>query len=751
MADTSARPISFLPSIKCSDCGVEIEISKMGDHVCGTQASAAPVPPPQAPRNKSTKSFFDKAASLTSSMRGSGGLLKSSRSAQQPPRIDTGAANKPFLGVDTSTPVASSNYSKSAASSDIRSKSPQQSYRPPSHELFTKDGGVQQEDFSPEEPRPLPSHNYPESNPLFAPRSPRPDGGNSVMERMNGLTSGPFDARPKSPFGARPKSPFDLRPKTPQAEPVEDEKSAHKRTTTLNSFKNHSRTRTSSRASNMTQERPGTQHSDKSRSSVRSNGPSGLPENPKKPGPPPRPARPGTVDTFLEKLQEEGNHATLAGVSSTFMVQRKESLGGARNPSVSLPRRPSESGPQHIPQKPSVPRVDTLPEPPQPAQENAKRFPRRTSSRSNISFKNDTQNAPPLPGPAAEFRLRNLSHAPSESASSEDSSGFDGRSNSGRSTPPTSAGSSPNKDSYVPQWDRPAHERKASRKVSSAGFDGRSDALRSLNSNSRTPTETHRKNSSVSRPANPQYVYEAFRPPPAMPAVGEPPESPMDPAIQRGLFNPYRPPEMTATEIQSVGDNSSNAPPMPPVPAEAPPLARPRDASVSSGKRPGTSNGQSKGSCRGCNEPIIGKSVKAADGRLTGRWHKQCFVCRTCASPFATADFYVHENHPYCAQHYHQLNGSLCRACNTGIEGAYLETERRQKFHPRCFNCRTCRMPLRDDYFEVGGIPYCERHAWHAARGPGPGGRGMGLGPPRQNPERRRTRLMMMAPMGPQY
>jgi hypothetical protein len=98
-----------------------------------------------------------------------------------------------------------------------------------------------------------------------------------------------------------------------------------------------------------------------------------------------------------------------------------------------------------------------------------------------------------------------------------------------------------------------------------------------------------------------------------------------------------------------------------------------------------------KGNCRGCGEIIRGKSVSSADGRLTGRYHKECFVCETCDEPFPTNDFYVIDNHPFCARHYHQLNGSLCQSCDKGIEGEYLETDMKQKFHPFCF---TCRVPL---------------------------------------------------------
>jgi hypothetical protein len=49
---------------------------------------------------------------------------------------------------------------------------------------------------------------------------------------------------------------------------------------------------------------------------------------------------------------------------------------------------------------------------------------------------------------------------------------------------------------------------------------------------------------------------------------------------------------------------------------------------------------------------------------------------------------------------------------------------------------------LRDDYYEVGGQKYCDRHAHSAAAPPqnflGPGGY-------RPRMEKRRTRLMMMA------
>lgn len=133
--------------------------------------------------------------------------------------------------------------------------------------------------------------------------------------------------------------------------------------------------------------------------------------------------------------------------------------------------------------------------------------------------------------------------------------------------------------------------------------------------------------------------------------------------------------------------------------------------------RPTTAGGQKK-RCRGCGQGITGKSVSSADGRLTGRYHKGCFVCFTCGSAFQTADFYVLDDHPYCAQHYHQHNGSVCGTCKQGVEGQYLESQGpagRQKFHPHCLTCRTCRVVLRGDYFEWNGSVYCERDARRAA------------------------------------
>ena len=132
-----------------------------------------------------------------------------------------------------------------------------------------------------------------------------------------------------------------------------------------------------------------------------------------------------------------------------------------------------------------------------------------------------------------------------------------------------------------------------------------------------------------------------------------------------------------------------------------------------------------RGDCKACGLPIRGKSVSSADGRLTGKYHKACFVCTTCSAPFTSAEFYVLDNKPYCEQHYHKLNGSLCGSCDRGIEGQYLEDEAQIKYHSGCFRCLDCGMSLSDGYFEVDGLAYCEPDAWRRVQPTHSGGGGM--------------------------
>jgi hypothetical protein len=235
-------------------------------------------------------------------------------------------------------------------------------------------------------------------------------------------------------------------------------------------------------------------------------------------------------------------------------------------------------------------------------------------------------------------------------------------------------------------------------------------------------------------------------------------DSPTDPAFRNGRLTPLEPPELHRTQTT----------PEPPAQTS---VSLADDSEQDLKRRPflrSKTTGGNKGQCRGCSKIIAAnqKSVSSADGRLTGRYHKECFACTTCHAAFATADFYVLKDQPYCAQHYHALNGSLCGSCGRGIEGQYLEATRSEvkgpeKFHAKCFTCVMCRVVLEHDYFAHHGRFFCERDIHRVASPPNrsPNGRGpangagpagnsylsVGNGMPRGKfPERRSTKLMIM-------
>ncbi|KAL8644727.1 MAG: hypothetical protein Q9210_007109 [Variospora velana] len=273
------------------------------------------------------------------------------------------------------------------------------------------------------------------------------------------------------------------------------------------------------------------------------------------------------------------------------------------------------------------------------------------------------QNVPSMPEPprVQDFAHMNPYHTPTESNSSNESSGSDSRSVSSRSTPPLTG--SPHR---------------GKRRPSEAGH------IDTLLQDFRFGTEHV---SVIEEPIAPlRVVQPSFsrpmyaRPPDALPSLQEPvtwsPDSPTDPAIKSARPIPVQAPSDYNAPILPLQNGHLRLSPAPPPPPAVP---------VSPARKSTTVN---KGKCRGCGELIKGKSVSSADGRLTGRYHRSCFVCKTCREPFQTADFYVLDNHPFCARHYHELNESLCRTCDRGIEGQYLETELKQKFHPYCFTCQ---------------------------------------------------------------
>lgn len=466
---------------------------------------------------------------------------------------------------------------------------------------------------------------------------------------------------------------------------------------------------------------------------------------------PMRPQRPGGVDGFLVQLKEDTTKEAEPSLTPLRSTDRSNTFPVSTglqtsNSTAELGRRPSEPAcPSKRPVMPhlAISAPSNVKRNYQNVQTPAERAgirnapsPPRSTSQTGLRVDLGPGNTPPPMPSVSRVQQDYPKHAPSSSSSSTTSSHSGGENGSRSDSSPTISTTS--SLSAISSGAEEQSLASSGTRLPSQKSHGR---LRERVQTDSSPMPMVQEVRSWVPPAR-AYANLAQESPipteqpsyttPRQQSSSSPPESPMDPALDRVFRKeqPQKPAQQSHLPPATQPDKLlSSSPPSQITPGQV--RQRSADGAV---RRPGTA---SKHVCRGCHEPIVGKSVKAADGRLTGRYHKQCFVCKTCQMTFATADFYVIDNHPYCEHHYHELNDSLCTGCKHGIEGQYLETQQSQKFHPRCLTCLTCREVLSDDYFEIGGKVYCERHAFAAVRSQS------SLGPKRDM-ERRTTRLMMM-------
>ncbi|RYO97472.1 hypothetical protein DL763_002740 [Monosporascus cannonballus] len=659
MTDLS-RVSVFMPTIKCSSCGDQVEISMMGDHIC---KPAAPAAEPVAPQPATTDRLGGAFSSLKLSV-----FDKLTRAA--PPNVDTSAAttstatgargsvgNPGTDGANTKldqvTPISTSTGSRA-----ISPKTPNgPSSAAPNGEDY----------FGPaiaESPTRMPNSRLggyggledPEGSERHSQLGTSPEREpSSVLRRMNTIAPGPFEmGRPPSAG--------------------------------TNSFQ------PSSNRFNLTEPR------DDGRRPSTASSMNGV----------------GIAPPRVPRNNSYGGFGPPQRSGDSF---EPPSLNGSKR-SETFPK-PSPGQPDESPARtPSAPglRPDRI----RSGSTNAGDAPAMTSERSqrpSLSIKDTSRPPPPrksLMRPttrdgsaapninlAAEFGANNPYHSPSLSQVSQSSS------NSGYSQ----CSSQPSQTSSSTS---PARSVGARRKASDGtNVDGLTNDLESSIEalNPSGPPPVPRGPPVESAAAGVRKAPEGLRLDPAIwngrrPSAGSPLQSPMfsnrgDPVIQAArrpsaagsppLPSPSLFPTRTDPAIQEGQNRSSHRP--------------------SHSRQPSRPDQRSRGNCKACGELITGKSISSADGRLTGRYHKACFVCATCREPFAGTTFYVLEDKPYCEYHYHKLNGSLCGSCDKGIEGQYLEDEASKKYHVGCFRCRDCGVVLRDGYFDLGGVAYCERDA----------------------------------------
>ncbi|KAH7025844.1 uncharacterized protein B0I36DRAFT_149805 [Microdochium trichocladiopsis] len=616
MADT--RQSAFMPTIKCSICGNQVEISMMGEHVCSSTSQDAPPQPPLPDLlggafSSLKMNVFDKFSAMKAA-----------------PVVDTVAANGTAQRGDELTPISTSTGSQA-----ISPKTPN----------TTMGSDYARDDyFAPsivDSPPPTQTRRpggyggFGEAEPINDDRnlSSSPQKSNfNLLTRMNTIARGPFETSRPSTSRGEPNL---------LANPADQE---------ANSFP-----------------RPGTSSSSASGNVAappkmpRKNGYGGF-------GPPSRDSneieqQPGAMQSFGATLSEPSAEPAPIGLgkrSDTFPTRLTSSDSSpARTPSApgprpARPRRPSEAQDQLHPTDSSWTRRPTI-------RDTSRAPPPRTSL---VRPPTRDGSSTPAINLADEFGVGNPFHSPSVSQSS---------SHSGSSV------------SYRSQ-------------ASSNTSPARSTASSRMGSR-RQPSDTSQIESLMNDLEISMHKEPVANEPPAPKPFAKPIEAPrrrdppsnlrLEPYAQRGMGSspPMRSPKPM---------------PLSPLdPAVQDPALRSRQPSVE----------KSRGNCKACSLPITGKSISSADGRLTGRYHKACFVCTTCMEPFSSATFYVLNDKPYCEHHYHKLNGSLCGSCNRGIEGQYLEDESRKKYHVACFRCGDCGVVLRDGYFEVNGRNYCERDA----------------------------------------
>ena len=149
-------------------------------------------------------------------------------------------------------------------------------------------------------------------------------------------------------------------------------------------------------------------------------------------------------------------------------------------------------------------------------------------------------------------------------------------------------------------------------------------------------------------------------------------------------------------KIVTIGDAEPCAAP---IPCDG--CARPLEAPLAFLSLSPTESGQGRfcGDCRaaflgppcaGCNDPVA-----RADGLLAAdkHWHRNCLRCADSSCGMLLGErYFVHEQLPYCREHYLDLAGERCGACGLVVDGGLKALGR--AWHDECFRCAETNEPL---------------------------------------------------------
>jgi len=109
--------------------------------------------------------------------------------------------------------------------------------------------------------------------------------------------------------------------------------------------------------------------------------------------------------------------------------------------------------------------------------------------------------------------------------------------------------------------------------------------------------------------------------------------------------------------------------------------------------------------CAKCSNYIHGPLVLA----MHQNWHQACFVCTTCNKPFE-GDYFIISGEPYCKQDYYRKRGWLCAKCDKAV-GKGDKSALGKAWHKGCFVCTQCESPFgTEGFYNIQGQPFCPLH-----------------------------------------
>ncbi|CAF1266367.1 unnamed protein product [Adineta steineri] len=97
--------------------------------------------------------------------------------------------------------------------------------------------------------------------------------------------------------------------------------------------------------------------------------------------------------------------------------------------------------------------------------------------------------------------------------------------------------------------------------------------------------------------------------------------------------------------------------------------------------------------CANCKQTFASnEQIVNAAGQI---WHTQCFVCAQCFQPFENGLYFEHDGRKYCERDFQMLFAPCCAECKHPIVGRVIRALQKC-FHPDCFHCYLCHIPLLD-------------------------------------------------------